>query len=110
LEGKEPCFTRSLEHQPSSDGQIREDSNAELDPECQRDWSRADICRADTIQGLMQARWQTRIGVEGRPVSVELQEWPQHIGKAGAILERFKGVWSDRLMVLEEGVKSSRTM
>jgi hypothetical protein len=97
-------------HQPSSDGQIREDSNAELDPKCQRDWSRTDICRADIVQGLVQARWQTGIGGEGGLVSVELQEWLQHVGKAGGILVRLKGRWSDRWMVLEEGDKSRRTM
>jgi hypothetical protein len=48
--------------------------------------------------------------VQGGLVSVELQEWLQHVGKAGGILERLKGRWSDRLMALEEQDKSRRTM
>jgi hypothetical protein len=61
-----------LEHWPGSDGWIGGDFDVELDPKCQRDPGRNDVCRADIIHGMVQAGWWTRNSVEGRPVSVEL--------------------------------------
>jgi hypothetical protein len=66
------CFTRSSEHRPSGDDWIREHTDAELDTECQRDLSRTDIRRADTVPGMVQARWQTGNSVGSGLVSVEL--------------------------------------
>jgi hypothetical protein len=65
-------FTRPSEHRPGGAGWIGEHADAERDPECQRDLSGTDVCGVDTVQGMVQARWQTRNGVGSRLVSAEL--------------------------------------
>jgi hypothetical protein len=50
-------FTGSSEHRPGGAGWIGDDSDAGLDPECRRDLSGSDVCRADTVQGMVQAGW-----------------------------------------------------
>jgi hypothetical protein len=96
-------FTGSAEHWPGGDGWIRDDSNAGPDLKCRRDPSGSDIHRADTVLGMVQARWQTRNGVGSGPVSVELREWLRRVEEARGILEKFGGTWSEGGMTLEAG-------
>jgi hypothetical protein len=80
----------------------------ELDPEGQRDPSGTNVRRADTVQGLVQARWQTGNGVGSGPVSVELREWLRHIDEAWGIPRRFAGTWSEGWMALWAGDSARR--
>jgi hypothetical protein len=85
------CFTGSLEHRPGGAGWIGDDSDAGLDPGCRRGPSRTDVCRADTVQGLVQAGWWTGNGVGSGPMSVELREWLRRVDKAQGIPRRSAG-------------------
>jgi hypothetical protein len=88
-------FTGSPEHRPGSAGWIGEHADAELDPEGRRDPSGTNVRRADTVQGLVQAGWQTGNGVGSGPMSVELREWLRRIDEAWGIPRRFAGTWSE---------------
>jgi hypothetical protein len=101
-------FTGLSEHRPGSAAWIREHSDAGLDPECQRDPSRTDICRADTVHGMVQAGWWTGNGVGSGPVSVELREWLRHVEEARRIPERSAGTWLEGGMALEAGDNARR--
>jgi hypothetical protein len=93
-------FTGSSEHRPGGAGWIGEQADVELDPECRRDPSGTDVRRADTVQGMVQAGWQTGNGVGSELVSVELQEWLRHVGEAQGIPEMSEGTWSEWWMAL----------
>jgi hypothetical protein len=70
---------------------------------CRRDPSGTDVRRADTVQGMVQARWWTGNGVGSGPVSVELREWLRRVDEARGILERSAGTWSEGWMALWAG-------
>jgi hypothetical protein len=97
------CFTRSSEHRPGGAGWIGEHADAELDPEGRRDPSGSDVRRADTVQGMVQARWGTGNGMGSGPVSVDLREWLRRVDEVRGIPERSAGTWSERWMALWAG-------
>jgi hypothetical protein len=88
-------FTGSSEHRPGGAGWIGGKADAELDPEGRRDPSGTDVRRADTVHGMVQARWRTGNGVESGPVSVELRERLRHVDVARGIRGRSAGTWSE---------------
>jgi hypothetical protein len=101
-------FTGSSEHRPGGAGWIGGEADAELDPECRRDPSGTDVRRADTVLGMVQARWGTRNSVGSGPVSVELREWLRRIDEARGILGRSAGMWLEGAMTLEAGDSARR--
>jgi hypothetical protein len=96
-------FTGLLEHRPGGADWIGGHADAELDPECRRDPSGTDVRRADTIQGMVQARWRTGNGVESGPVSVELREGLRRVDETRGIPGRSAGTWSKGGMALWAG-------
>jgi hypothetical protein len=89
------CFTGLLEYQPGGDGWIGEHADAEPDPEGRRDPSGTDVRRAGMVQGMVQARWQTRNSVGSGPMSVEFREWTRRVVEAWGIPERSGETWSE---------------
>jgi hypothetical protein len=102
------CFTGSSEHRPSGAGWLGGNADAELDPECRRDLSGTDVRRADTVLGMVQARWWTGNSVGSGPVSVELRGWLRRVDEARDILEMSAGTWSGGWMVREAGDGAKR--
>jgi hypothetical protein len=88
-------FTGLPEHQPGGAGWIGGHADVELDPEGRRDPSGTDVRRADTVQGMVQARWWTGNGVGSGPVSVELREWLRRVDEARGIPRRSAGTWPE---------------
>jgi hypothetical protein len=101
-------FTRSLEHRSGGAGWIGGDADAELDPECRRDPSRTDVCRADTVHGMVQAGWWTGNSMKSGPLSVELREWLRRVDEAQGIPERSAGTWLEGWMACEAGDSARR--
>jgi hypothetical protein len=60
------------------------------------------------VQGMVQARWQTRNGVGSGPMSVELREWLQRVDEAWGIPGRSAGTWLEGWMALEAGDSARR--
>jgi hypothetical protein len=101
-------FTGSSEHRPGGAGWIGEQADAGLDPERHRDPSGTDVRRADTVLGMVQARWGTGNGMGSGPGSVKLQEWLWRVDEAGGILQRSEETWLEGGMALEAGDSARR--